>query len=358
MNAADAKPVAHVFLLQLGGPKDLASVKPFLHNLFADVLPGPKWLRFLMGRLIAWRRTPKVLPLYAAIGGGSPLLPNTQAQAEALEKAMAQRGTPVHTHIVMRYAPPRLPEALAAAAQQNPDLPWVALPLYPHFSYATTRSSLMEFSPVVTDAQRSHLRVVNDYAVEPHYLKAVNELLAATLAPLSGENTQDVHVVFSAHGLPTKLVREGDPYPEHIRATVEALAEAMPRPHPWSLSYQSRVGPVQWLTPSTQSTLEGLGQAKTKHVVVVPVSFVSEHIETLQELDLELRDEALHAGVSHYHRVPTVGTHPAFIEGLCVLIEQSLAAAPQGFAPGSCLCDPARFKKACLCANSVLPSAG
>lgn len=353
-----SKVSAHVFLLQLGGPKDLAGIKPFLHNLFADVLPGPVWLRMLLGRFIAWRRTPKVMPLYQAIGGGSPLLANTQAQAEALTAAMAARGTTVHTHIVMRYAPPRLPEALAEAQRLDADAPWVVLPLYPHFSYATTRSSLMEFSPTLAPELRAKLRVINDYDTEPHYIDAVSELIAEKLKPLEGEAAADVHVVFSAHGLPMKLIKEGDPYPEHIMATVHALVAKLPKAFPWTLSYQSRVGPVKWLTPSTQATLEHLGHIKTKHVVVVPISFVSEHIETLQELDLELRDEAIKAGVAHYHRVPTVGTHPKFIESLCHLVEEALDKPPQGFAPGSCLCDPRRFSQPCLCAKSVLPSAG
>ncbi len=352
-----SKATAHVFLLQLGGPKDLAGIKPFLHNLFADVLPGPVWLRSLLGRFIAWRRTPKVMPLYQAIGGGSPLLPNTQAQADALVAAMAARGTPVRTHIVMRYAPPRLPEALAAAREQDPEAPWVVLPLYPHFSYATTRSSLIEFSPTVSDEERGNLRVVNEYYAEPHYIRAVAALIAQTLAQLQDEAVDDVHVVFSAHGLPLKLVKEGDPYPEHIRKTVEILAAGLPKPYGWTFSYQSRVGPVKWLTPSTQSTLQALGRANTKHVVVVPISFVSEHIETLQELDLELKDEAMHAGVKHYYRVPTVGTHPDFIESLCQLVTQALAATPQGFAPKSCLCDPARFGQACLCTKAMVPQA-
>jgi ferrochelatase len=345
-------PIAHVFLLQLGGPKDLASIKPFLRNLFADVLPGPLWFRNLLGRLIAWRRTPKVLPLYAAIGGGSPLLPNTQAQADALAKRMAEAGLPVRAHVVMRYAPPRLPEALQAAEAEDPRLPWVLLPLYPHFSYATTQSGLREFSPALTEAQRRRLRIIDDYHLEPHYLSAMSDLIDKALAPLHGERDEDVHVVFSAHGLPLKLVNEGDPYPNQVRATVEALAARLPRPYAWTLCYQSRVGPVKWLTPSTQDTLKALGHKRAQHVVVVPVSFVSEHIETLQELDLELKDDALRAGVGHYHRVPTVGTHPHFIESLKVLVQQALSAQPASIPAGMCLCNPVRRGQRCLCAQA------
>ena len=341
---------AHIFLLQLGGPSDLDGITPFLHNLFADVLPGPAWFRALMGRFIAWRRTPVVRPLYAAIGGGSPLLRNTQAQGDALAQTLAARQMPVRVHIAMRYAPPRLDAALAAARADGPEAPWLALPLYPHFSYATTRSSLCEASPAITDAERAQLRSVHAYPTHPGYIEACSDVLHQALARLDDVPAQDVHVVFSAHGLPLKLVREGDPYPEQVRATVAALVARLPKPHPWTLSYQSRVGPVKWLTPSTSQTLKNLGRAGTSHVLVVPISFVSEHIETLYELDVELRDEALHAGVQHYHRVPTVGVHPAFIGALANLVQEALGAPAPGYAPGACLCDPARAKMACRCA--------
>jgi ferrochelatase len=351
MSKAPNTPHACVFLFQLGGPKDLEGIKPFLHNLFADVLPGPMWLRNLMGQFIAWRRTPKVMPLYAALGGGSPLLPNTQAQADALTTELARRGTPCEVHIAMRYAPPRLDDALAAARRLGDDLPWVALPLYPHFSYATTRSSLCEMSPTLSGADGKRLRVVHAYPTHPGYIEACIARMLAALEASAQQPAAGVHVVFSAHGLPEKLVREGDPYPQHVKATVEAMVQALPRPHPWTLAYQSRVGPVKWLQPSTSETLKNLGQQGVKHVVVVPVSFVSEHIETLQELDVELKEEAAEAGITNYTRADTVGTHPAFIGALADEVQACLKrTGPQYATPGACLCDPNRFGKRCLCA--------
>jgi ferrochelatase len=338
-------------LLQLGGPQDLDSIKPFLHNLFADVLPGPMWLRQALGRLIAWRRTPKVRPLYAALGGGSPLLANTQAQADALAATLRQRGLGCAVQVVMRYAPPRLPEALDQARALGPQVPWIVLPLYPHFSYATTRSSLCEFAVALTPEEGQRLHIVDAYPTEPGYIAASVQRMHAALAATAEVPTEAVHVVFSAHGLPQKLVREGDPYPEHVRATVQALAAALPRPHPWTLAYQSRVGPVKWLTPSTSETLQRLGKSGVRHVVVVPVSFVSEHIETLQELDVELRDEAKHAGIVQYERAATVGTHPAFIGGLADAVAACLQAPPPQYAtPGACLCGPSMGTPRCRCA--------
>lgn len=345
------QPRACIFLLQLGGPKDLDGIKPFLHNLFADVLPGPMWFRNLMGKFIAWRRTPKVMPLYKALGNGSPLLPNTQAQAQALDAALKARGLACDIQIVMRYAPPRLEEALAHARSLGPDVPVIALPLYPHFSYATTRSSLCEMAPRLTATEGQQIRIINAYPTHPDYLSACSAQIDAVLGQVGHLDAASVHVVFSAHGLPVKLVREGDPYPQQVEATVNALAQAMPQPHPWTLAYQSRVGPVKWLQPSTSQTLKDLGAKGVKHVVVVPVSFVSEHIETLQELDVELREEAVHAGVQTYLRAKTVGTHPAFIKALADQVQQALSTAPSAHAsPGACLCAPDKAPRRCLCA--------
>lgn len=351
MDTSDTKPRACIFLLQLGGPKDLAGIKPFLHNLFADVLPGPMWFRNLLGRFIAWRRTPKVLPLYRALGNGSPLLANTEAQAQALNEALLARGVPCDIQIVMRYAPPRLSEALQRARALGPDVPIIALPLYPHFSYATTRSSLCEMAPRIDAAEGEKIRIVNAYPLHPDYLAACQAQIEVVLKQVAHLPAESVHVVFSAHGLPEKLVREGDPYPVQVKATVDALAKRMSRPHPWTLAYQSRVGPVKWLQPSTSDTLGGLGAKGVKHVVVVPVSFVSEHIETLQELDVELREEAVHAGIDTYLRAKTVGTHPAFIDALATLVIEALDTAPRGHqSPGACLCTPDASPRRCLCA--------
>lgn len=311
-----AKPRICIFLLQLGGPADLAAIEPFLRNLFEDVLPLPGLVRKPLARLIARRRTPEVRPLYQEIGGGSPLLPNTQAQATALETGLRALGLDATVLVCMRYAPPRAAEALLTARAHHADATWLAVPLYPHYSFATTRSSVDELQALLTPVERSRLQVVDSYPADSHYLDAMAARLSETLDAMPAADRAAAHLVFSAHGLPMSLVKKGDPYPSHINQTVAGLLARLPTPMPHTLAFQSRVGPVKWLTPSTLDTLRALGGQGVRHVVVVPVSFVSEHIETLHELDIQLRDVAQAAGIVDYRRVPTVGTHPAYIESL------------------------------------------
>lgn len=319
-----SSPNVCVFLLQLGGPSDLAEIRPFLQQLFEDVLPGPSLFRKILSRLIAWRRTPKVRPLYEAIGGGSPLLPNTNAQAQALSNVLTSHGLTNITLVAMRYAPPRLHQALESAKELHPNVPWVILPLYPHYSYATTRSSLVELNAHIEDSDRARLHVIKDYATHPKFIAAYADLLNRAIQQAKTASSYPVHVVFSAHGLPLSFVRNGDPYPKRVQSCVQRLVEASNLTCPWTLAYQSRVGPVKWLSPSTSDTLAQLGHQGVKNVVVLPISFVSEHIETLQELDIELKEEAQKAGITNYTRVPTVGTHPLFIDALSDLVRKSL----------------------------------
>lgn len=337
---AAAKPRVFIFLLQLGGPKTQADIAAFLEELFDDVLPLPKFMRRPAGRFIAKRRTPEVAPLYQEIGGGSPLLSNTEAQAAALVAALRERGTEATVGIAMRYAPPRLDVALAAARAMGPSVPWLVLPLYPQYSFATTRSSLVELYPQLTPQERDRLHVVEAYPAQPRYLDALADTVVQTLRKLPQEVQRDATVLFSAHGLPLSLVKKGDPYPCHIDRTrvgvVKRVEAALGHPVNDQLSYQSRVGPVKWLEPSTEATLQRLGAEGVKSVVVVPIAFVSEHIETLHELDIQLRDTAVEAGVTHYVRSPTVSVHPAFIDALCEVTEASLRLGPLAQAVGCC----------------------
>ena len=320
-----------LFLLQLGGPKDMATIEPFLANLFEDVLPLPRFLRGPLARLIAKRRVPKVSPLYREIGGGSPLLANTEAQAQALDARLRALGVEADLRICMRYAPPRAVDAVAAARQGNASC-LIALPVYPQYSFATTRSSVRELEALLTPQERQALRVVPPYFAHPLYIQAVAEGIRQAVGALTPAQRDEAHLVFSAHGLPLKLIREGDPYPQHIEQSVAAVMGHLKHGWPHTLCYQSRVGPVKWLTPSTQDTLQQLGRGGKKTLVVVPIAFVSEHIETLHELDIELREEAVKSGVKTYVRVPTVSTHPVFIEALaqvvmaCINAPESAAA--------------------------------
>lgn len=329
---AAAKPRVFIFLFQLGGPKTLADIPDFLRELFDDVLPLPALLRRRLAGLIATRRTPEVAPLYAEIGGGSPLLANTEAQAQALAQALAAQGIEADVAVAMRYAPPRLHAALHAARAQDPEVPWLALPLYPQYSYATTRSSLDELYAAMTPAEAQKLHVVEAYPAQPRYLDALADTVVQALEALPEDARRDAHVLFSAHGLPLRLVKMGDPYPRHIAATragvVARLQARLGYRVTHSLSYQSRVGPVKWLEPSTEETLKELGRRREKCVLVVPIAFVSEHIETLHELGIQLRETAEEAGIAHYGVAKTVSCHPAFIEALCEVTRAALALGP------------------------------
>lgn len=349
-SVAVAKPRVFIFLLQLGGPKTQADIPAFLEELFDDVLPLPKFLRRRAGRLIAKRRTPEVAPLYQEIGGGSPLLANTEAQAEALIAALSERGLQADVGLAMRYAPPRLDVSLEAARKLPADVPWLVLPLYPQYSYATTRSSLDELYDALRPEEFERLHVVEAYPAQPRYLDALADTVAQSVRQLPAAAQRHAKVLFSAHGLPMKLVREGDPYPRHIERTlvgaVQRLEAELGHPIDHELSYQSRVGPVKWLTPSTEDTLKRLGAEKVQSVVVVPIAFVSEHIETLHELDIQLRDTAQEAGVKHYLRAPTVSVHPAFIEALCQVTQAALQLGPQALAVSRCgACPGGRCKR-------------
>lgn len=328
-----AKPQVAILLLQLGGPKGQEDIPAFLEELFADVLPLPRLVARPAARFIAKRRMPEVGPLYAEIGGGSPLLANTEAQAKALHACLAEQGVEAHIHIAMRYAPPRAEQALAALRALGPDVPWLALPLYPQYSFATTRSSLDELYAMMTDEEVNRLHVLTAYPCQPGYVAAAAEGIMDVLQALPKDSRAKAHLVFSAHGLPLQLVRQGDPYPEHIAASVDAVRAALHKqlghalPH--TLSFQSRVGPVKWLTPSTEFTMKKLGQEGKEVLIVVPIAFVSEHIETLHELDIQLQETAREAGVATYRRVPTVSVHPQFIAGLAQAVQATLRVGPQ-----------------------------
>ncbi|MBI5507183.1 MAG: ferrochelatase [Deltaproteobacteria bacterium] len=312
-----------VFLMQLGGPETLADIEPFLVNLLEDVLPAPDWLRPRLARFIAKRRTPKVTPIYRRLGGGSPLCDNTEAQAAALQARLVASGVEAEVLVAMRYAPPRVAEALAHARLTSSEATWVALPLYPQYSCATSKSSLDELGRELTIPEATRLVTVSAYPTDSGYVAAQAECVEEGLARF-GAGRADVQVVFSAHSLPMALVRGGDPYPSHVEQTVAAVLSRLERPPPHHLAFQSRVGPARWLGPSTIETVKKLGNDGVKRLLVVPLSFVSDHIETLYELDVELKAVAHRAGVARFERAPVVGVRPAFIDALAGIVIHAL----------------------------------
>jgi ferrochelatase len=315
--------------LNLGGPDSLDDVRPFLQRLFAD--PDVIQLGWMspLQKLVAWSiarsRAPFSREAYAQIGGRSPILAETTAQVQAVTDLLAARGVPTVPVVAMAAWHPLAHEALAALAARGVGRA-IALPLYPQESRTTTWSSLNQ----IEEARKQHpgleVAAVERYPDADGYLRAVIERIEDAVRTLPPEHAASAPVVFSAHGLPEDYIRNGDPYLDDIRVTVEAVSRRMQLGARARLCFQSRVGPKRWLGPTTEAVLDELAAAGTPAVVVVPIAFTGEHIETLQEIDILYRERAQKAGITHFARARTVGTHPAFIGALADLAEGAARA--------------------------------
>ena len=304
-----------IVLFNLGGPDQQSAVKPFLFNLFYDpaIISLPNPFRFLIAKLISSRREKEASEIYKLLGGGSPLLPNTKAQAQALE-ALLPEGDRVF--IAMRYWHPFTEEAVQQVKNFDPE-EVVLLPLYPQLSGTTTGSSYKVWAE---EAARQGLqkptRFICCYPTQEGVTKGYAELLKPFLEKRQG---MPLRVLFSAHGLPESKVKNGDPYPGQVQQTVQGVVSHLGQGIDWALCYQSRVGPVKWIGPDTESEI-CRAAAEGKGVVLLPIAFVSEHSETLVELDIEYKELADEKEVLFYDRVPTLGTQKLFIEGLRDLV--------------------------------------
>ena len=307
-----------VVLMNLGGPDSPQAVRPFLVNLFSDpaIITLPTVVRLPLAHLIAWRREKVARDIYDHIGGGSPLVANTRVQAAALEEEL---GGDYRCVVAMRYWHPLTEEAVAEVKTWQPD-EVICLPLYPQFSTTTTASSLAAWRrEAARQGLASNMCTVTEYPTAPGLIAALTERIVPLLDEATAQHAK-VRLLFSAHGLPLKIVRAGDPYPQQVEATAAALVAALGRPGlDWVVCYQSRVGPLAWLGPATDEEIRRAG-GEGVAVVVAPISFVSEHSETLVELDRDYRRLAEGCGVPAYYRVPTVGTHPRFIIALAELV--------------------------------------
>ncbi|MDJ0735459.1 MAG: ferrochelatase [Nostocaceae cyanobacterium] len=317
-----------VLLLNLGGPDKLEDVGPFLFNLFSDpeIIRLPfRWLQKPLAWFIATRRTHKSQENYRKIGGGSPLRTITEAQGEALQSQLNALGMDSKIYIGMRYWHPFTEEAIARITQDELER-LVILPLYPQFSISTSGSSFRLLEKIWqqnSKLQQLEYTVIPSWYKEQGYLQAMAELIAQELDQLP--NPDEAHIFFSAHGVPKSYVQEGgDPYQQEIEECTELIMRTLNRPNSHSLAYQSRVGPVEWLQPYTEDAIQELGAQGVKNLVVVPISFVSEHIETLEEIDIEYREIAEESGIHNFRRVPALNTHPAFIQGLADLVIDAL----------------------------------
>lgn len=320
-----------IVLFNLGGPDTLDAVQPFLRNLFSDraIIRAPFLVRWPLARLISSRRAAYARQIYASIGGGSPIVKETKAQAEALESALAKDGIEAKAVIAMRYWHPFASEAAAELKAFQPDR--IALvPLYPQFSTTTTQSSLDDWAKAAAKAGlTAPAGALCCYPTHPGFIAAYADLLKTALRDVPAGTRP--RVLYSAHGLPERIVTAGDPYPVQVEAAARAIAAASGTEGlDQRVTYQSRVGPLKWIGPDTDTEI--LEASKAGLVpVVVPLSFVSEHSETLYELDQIYRAAALVAGAPAYIRVPAAGVHPEFIAALADLARQ--AARRTGIAP-------------------------
>ncbi|MGK9170319.1 ferrochelatase [Inquilinus limosus] len=310
-------------LLQIGGPDRLEAVGPFLRNFFSDPeiirLPGP--LRAAVARLIARRRTPIAQEIYRQLGGASPILGQTRAQGQAVAERLGDLGE-VRPFVAMRYWHPFAAETAALARAWRPDVV-VLLPLYPQYSTTTTRSALADWAQAADAAKLdAPTRIVGAAPVDPGFIAAQADLIRRAWPRDGGRH----RLLFTAHGLPLSIVKAGDPYPDQVRASAEAVAAALGIPDlDWRIAFQSRVTPQEWLKPDTEEEVRQAGRDGVG-LVLVPVAFVSEHSETLVELDREYRAVAEAACVPSFIRVPTVGLHPAYIAGLAAQVRRALGA--------------------------------
>lgn len=314
-----------VVLFQLGGPDRLEAVEPFLYNLFCD----PEIINFLgaslarkpLAKLIASRRADIVREHYAAIGGGSPIVELTNRQAHALAAALAPE---LDTRVVvaMRYWHPLTEEAIAQLRGDSLEQ-LILLPLYPHYSFATTGSSLKEWQRLYR-SNGLPVRMIHDFHDHPLYIEALVERINESL--LTMQQREGVHLLFSAHGLPLSLVEKGDPYPAQIEETMKLVLGAGGWPNASSLCYQSRVGRQKWLEPSLTSTIDRLAGQGIRRLLVIPISFVTEHIETLHEINIEAREHAMARGVSEFRMMASLNDSPKFIRALADLVQTAAAA--------------------------------
>ncbi|MDP3853089.1 ferrochelatase [Phenylobacterium sp.] len=340
-----------VVLFNLGGPDGQATVRPFLQNLFSDraIIDLPAIARGPLAWWIAKRREKAAQANYALMGGGSPLLPETRRQAKALEAnlAAARPESTTRVFVAMRYWKPFAAETAKEVAAFAPDQ-IVLLPLYPQFSTTTTASSLKDWEAAYAGPGTS--RTVCCFPTAPGLTDAHAAAVRATWEA-AGKPT-NIRLLFSAHGLPEKVIAAGDPYQAQVRATAQAVAFRLPELTDWEICYQSRVGPLKWIGPSTDDEIRRAG-AEGLGVVVCPIAFVSEHVETLVELDHEYGELAHQVGCAPYLRAPALGVAPRFIDALTTAVTNALGRSGGARPDGPWRCPQDHAKCACRTAEGA-----
>lgn len=315
-----------VVLMNMGGPKNIEGVKPFLRRLFLDArilrFPLAAVLQPFFAWLIVTLRAKVTEHRYSLIGGGSPIFQSTTEQAKALEAELKKRGSNISVSFCFNYSDPLPGETIMKLKSENKKY-ILPLSLYPHYSEATTGSNLFYLKE---EAKRNYPEAVflesREYYLDGQYIEAFAERIRSQIKP--GERLEDFYLLFSTHGLPLYFLTEGDPYPYQIAQTVAKVLDRLGRTERWVISYQSAVGPLQWLQPSTDSMIQALARRNEKKLLVVPISFVTDHIETLCEIDIEYRQMAKSAGIEDFRMSRALECHPLFIRALADCVENSL----------------------------------
>ena len=314
-----------IILLNLGGPDSLQAVKPFLYNLFSDrdiIRLGPAPMQKPLAWLISTLRSKKTENMYSQIGGKSPILDITRAQAKELEEALNKGRNPLDSfkvYIGMRYWRPFTEEVVGQISRDGIKKV-IGLSLYPHYSVTTSGSSISQFRKAVS-LHKIEVTTVDSWHNHPLYIAALVDVIKNGLASFETSARDNIQVLFSAHSLPQKIIDEGDPYVDQTLETIREIEKLLPIK--WHLSYQSKSGPVKWLEPSTDDKLEELASDGIKNVLIVPISFVSDHIETLYEIDILYQNLARKLNIN-MQRTESLNTHPKFIEALRDIILNSL----------------------------------
>jgi ferrochelatase len=306
-----------VVLFQLGGPDSLEAVEPFLYNLFSDPdiidFPLATLARKPLAKFISSRRSKKVAEHYREIGGKSPILELTNQQASSLQKRLA-KSINAQVFVAMRYWNPLTDIAAANVASGKFDRV-VLLPLYPQYSVTTSGSSINEWNRCFT-SKGVDQKLIHHFYDHPKYIDAVVENVEKALGSFRSIDRSKVTLIFSAHGLPLSVIQKGDPYQDHIEQTVQLVIRRGRWKSPHVLCYQSKVGGAKWLSPSLHQTIHNLAGRGVKHVLVIPVAFLTDHVETLHEINVEAKEDALRLGITNFVLMPALNDHPKLIEAL------------------------------------------
>jgi protoporphyrin/coproporphyrin ferrochelatase len=318
-----------VLLFNLGGPETLQDVRPFLFNLFSDpeiIRIKSNTLRRLLAWTIATARQVKSRNLYRQIGGGSPLRRITEAQAAALRANLNLRGMDTRIYVGMRCWKPSIEEAVEQILRDRITR-LILLPLFPQYSVTTTGSCFKHFETLdqkLGISKQMDIACVRNWFDEPLYIESMADLIREGLSLFAGNGGKNVHLLYSAHSIPARYVAEGDPYLEETKQSVALINAKLGIGNTSMLAFQSKVGPVKWLSPSTVDVLNEVGKKHTAKVLVVPVSFVSDHIETLQEIDIQYKELAANAGIKELHRSASLNLYPKFIDALANVVLRAM----------------------------------